>query len=57
MALIGRLDESRAQSRFNDVLDSWPQLRIAWQQNLPFQADPHAEPQMLCVAFVRPQPH
>lgn len=57
MALIGRLDESRAQSRFNDVLDSWPQLRIDWQQNLPFQADPHAEPQMLCVAFVSPQPH
>lgn len=56
VALMGRLGERCAQSRFNGALDSWPQLRIDWQQELPFQADPHAERQTLCVAFVRPQP-
>lgn len=53
--LFGHLGESCEQTDFDGALASWPKIRIDVQQSLPFQADPKAAPQPVCIAFVRPE--
>ncbi|MBD2815031.1 glycosyltransferase family 39 protein [Xenorhabdus sp. Flor] len=52
--LVGKRGTDCSQENFQQTLTTWPELTISHKEEFRFQAQPSAEPKIVCIGFAAP---